>query len=190
MPSGSILPTHNKRYVDGAPTFTQRRILRITEKYVLAIAFVAFCLVFFGALQLPQETSSQLGSYFKPNVDNPHGHELNKAGHGDLKFAEGVQTDEHLARLVLSMEAKLNRNKEELQKLKKRLEAVKQPGQEGDHPPVPAVEKEVEAEKDKEFGKSSSKSKFFSHPSSHELDSMDNSVERTYYNYLLKISHD
>lgn len=117
-----MLPTHYKK------TGASSRVLRITEKYVLAIALVAFCLVFLGAFYLPERdvlsrNARDLDNIFVPPVSNPHGH-----GDEDHRksWAGGKNKGSHdLHQELTVLNNQLEKNKQKLSLLEERLEKIR-----------------------------------------------------------------
>lgn len=116
--SGPLLPTHYQ-YQKAAPT----RVLRNTEKYVLVVAVVAFCLVFLGAVYLPREDLPQFRKLVNPEVIDPHGH-FDQNDHRDSNkdsFRDKVRSPDDLQDYVLTLEDKLKLNQDKIESLKSEL---------------------------------------------------------------------
>ncbi|XP_067947803.1 mannosyl-oligosaccharide 1,2-alpha-mannosidase IA-like [Watersipora subatra] len=105
-------------------------MLRLTEKYVLAISLVAFSLVFFGAFYLPQDqlrrTVRDHIDVVQPQVNNPHQH--SDSDHRKIdrnNFNNVIQKDEDVHKLVHRMEHQLEINDKTIADLNSRLESLK-----------------------------------------------------------------
>ena len=157
MATKPLLPVHSKNSNLRGSGAT-KTILRLTEKYVLAIALVAFCLVFLGAFYLPQENTNytrvkrnwnDLAKGFVPDVG--HGEEVHNVHKNDdaKNFLHKVKSDRELDRMVADMEQELQKNQQKIEKLNSRLSNLvyksKQPSEEkGPLEPVPPDEGPVE----------------------------------------------
>lgn len=112
-----------------------RTILRLTEKYVLAISLVAFGLVFFGAFYLPQDQLVKrkirdLGDVqqLQPQVNDPHQHGEQGGDHRDAerqKFIQKAQQDSDIKKIVDHMEEELTDNEDKIKRLNSRLQSLK-----------------------------------------------------------------
>lgn len=122
MTGEPLLPTHIKRPLP--PPGNQRRFLRLTEKYVLAIVFMAFCLVFFGAVYLPSELGNELGDFIAPKVIGPHGEDDPHKDQDLHILRERINSDRDIRDLVNKMEQNLQRNKKQLSDLNGKLKEL------------------------------------------------------------------
>lgn len=133
MATKPLLPVHSKNQNLKASIAT-KTILRLTEKYVLAIALVAFSLVFLGAFYLPQDKTVQpgrikrgmdslgldVGGGLIPKADHEHGPGDHKDQ--DIKaFMSRVKNDKDLNKMVDGMEQQLEQNHNKIEKLNDRL---------------------------------------------------------------------
>lgn len=128
MATKSILPLHTKN-PNLRGSVATKTILRLTEKYVLAIALVAFCLVFLGAFYLPQDQLKRkvrgVGSDLIPKVE-PHGHGPGDHKERDKEVILGkVKNDQDLQGMIVDMEQQLKNNHQKIDGLEERLKAMK-----------------------------------------------------------------
>lgn len=122
MDSTSYLPTFHKKS-------SSNRVLRVTEKYLLAIALVAFCLVFLGAVYLPRDlpSSNGLSAVFEPGVNNPHEHGEGR-NHKLLdqeKFIRKVRSAADLKQYVDTLDSQLQENEKKIGSLKSEIDKLK-----------------------------------------------------------------
>lgn len=118
MAQAPLLPTHIRR-----PVTSGGRILRITEKYFLAIALMAFCLVIMGAIYLPRdELSRSVRGVVDPNIEDPHGHAgSDHREEARERFNKKVRNDGDLEKWVDTLRDQINKNNEKLSNLKAQL---------------------------------------------------------------------
>ena len=132
--ASNILPLHQRRNMNPTHSGPTKQILRLTEKYVLAISLVAFSLVFFGAFYLPQDQLLKRTirgrmddiQQFQPHVNDPHQHV--GGDHRDAErdiFNKKAQNDADLQSLVNEMQDQLSNNEKKIDRLNSRLESLK-----------------------------------------------------------------
>lgn len=131
MASSTLLPLHQKKNTAFSHSGPSKTILRLTEKYVLAIALVAFSLVFFGAFFLPQDQVVKrklrdIDLQMQPQVHDPHQHNIE----GDHRNAERsrfnlrAQNDADIKNAINTMEEQLLSNDKNIDILNSRLKSL------------------------------------------------------------------
>ena len=139
MASGDVLPVY-QRYINGVPVSTNRRILRLREKYIILLLLVSFGSVCFGAFFflpdlrdrvnvtiLKRQLDQAGGDIFLPRADGDSDKSLHFNA-GDLddsrkvrdkaKLQEKIEWDKAQEEVLRNIRTRLNINKDQHDKVR------------------------------------------------------------------------
>lgn len=133
MASGDVLPVY-QRYINGVPVSTNRRILRLREKYVILLVLVSFGSVCFGAFFFLPDLRDRVNvREFKRQLDQAGGDIFMPRADEDfvksLHFQAGELDDSHKLRDKAKLQEKIEWDKAQddvLRKIRSRLNISKE----------------------------------------------------------------